>query len=503
LSLELPDSFIFITDNWQVLFYGFWIILNCLLKAPNTILKKAGLAAGPILFLFAIFLPIEGLSLEAKYVLGIAVWMATWWISEVFPLYVTSLIPLVLFPILGVVAIDKVFLYYVDKIVLLFFGGFLLAKSVEKSNLHKRFALNVLKIFGTKPKSVIGGFILVTASLSAWMTNTATAILILPIAVAVVSQIKNDEKSRFGTCLMLCIAYSASLGGVATLIGTPPNALLASLSESLAGINVSFAKWMLIGVPVSGISLVILWVYMISFAKLSDKPIIGTKSVIRKEITKLGTLMRDEKIVLIVFVIIAVGWITRGLVWQDHFPLIEDHTIILLGVFVLFFIPSKNNKEYLLDINSAKKIPWGVLVLIGGGLALAGGFTESGLDIWIAEQLSFVEGMAFFVIIMIIVAVTIFSGELMSNTAGAALLLPIMASLASNLDVNPILLMAPVAIATSFGFMMPVGTPPNAIVFGSGYISAKKMAKFGFPLNLISIVVLTVLMFILLPLIWK
>jgi len=447
-------------------------------------------------------MPIPELPLEAKYVLGIALWMATWWILETFPLYITSLIPLVLFPVLGVIPVEKVSLYYVDKIVLLFFGGFLLAKAIEKSKLHKRFALNILKIFGTKPRHVVGGFIIVTASLSAWMTNTATALLILPIAIAVVSQIRDEEKSRFGTCLMLCIAYSASLGGLATLIGTPPNALLASLSDSLVGVEISFVQWMLIGVPVSAVSLLVLWAFMVNYAKLGNNPILGTKSVIREELARLGAMVRDEKTVLAIFLIIAGGWITRGLIWKDYLPLIEDYGIVLLGVLVLFFLPSNKTSERLLDIKSVRKIPWGVLILIGGGLALAGGFAESGLDSWIAAQLSFVEGMDFFVIVLIIIAVTIFSGELMSNTAGAALLLPIMASLASNLDVNPLLLMAPVAIATSYGFIMPVGTPPNAIIFGSGYVTAKKMAKFGFPLNLISIVMLTILMTIMVPLFW-
>jgi sodium-dependent dicarboxylate transporter 2/3/5 len=466
--------------------------------------RIVGLFVGPILFGLVIFSPIEGLDILPKFVLGIALWMASWWITEALPLYGTSLIPLALFPILGIDNLENVFLSYVDKIVLLFFGGFLLAKAIELSNLHKRFALNILKTFGTKPKHLVGAFIIVTASLSAWLTNTATTLLILPIAIAVIAHVQDpNEKSRFGTCLMLCVAYSASLGGLATLIGTPPNALFASMSESLAEIEVSFVQWMIIGVPVSAISLLALWFYMVNFAKLGNQPIAGTREVIVEELSKLGKMMRDEKIVMIIFALTAIAWISRGLLWKEYFPFIEDYTIVLIAAIALLAIPSTSKQRRLLNLKSAKKIPWGVLVLIGGGLALAGGFTASGLDMWIADQLSFVGGMSFVLIILVVVAVTIFSGELMSNTAGAALLMPVMASLATTIDVNPILLIAPVAIATSYGFIMPIGTPPNAIVIGSGHVTTKNMAKFGLPFNLISISLLTVLMTTLLPLIWK
>lgn len=463
-----------------------------------------GLVLGPALFLLVILSPIEGLTNESKFVLGIALWMASWWILGTIPIYATSLIPLVLFPALGIIDVTKIPLYYLDKIVLLFLGGFLLAKAIETSALHKRFALNILKTFGTKPRYIVGAFIIITASLSAWMTNTASTLLILPIAVAVISQIKDSqERSKFGTCLMLCVAYSASIGGVATLIGTPPNALFASLSEPLTGIDISFGQWMMVGVPVSAISLVILWLYMVNVSKLGHTPIAGTKQMVQLELGKIGKMIKDEKIVLIIFVGTAVGWISRGLIWKDYFPFIEDYTIVLVAVIILLVIPSTKTKKRLLDLNSARKIPWGILVLIGGGLALAGGFTATGLDSWIADQLLFVSGMEFFVILLVIVAITIFSGELMSNTAGAALLLPVMASLATVLDMNPILLMAPVAIATSFGFIMPIATPPNAIVFGSGYVTASKMARFGLPLNLISILSITIMMSILIPLMWN
>jgi sodium-dependent dicarboxylate transporter 2/3/5 len=409
---------------------------------------------------------------------------------------------MILFPILEIESTDKVFMSYFDEIVLLFLGGFLLAKAIEKSKLHKRFALNLLNTFGTRPKYVIGAFIIITASLSAWMTNTATTLLMLPLAVAIINQIKNsDEKSKFGVCLMLYVGYSASIGGLATLIGTPPNALFASISTNLTGIEVSFAQWMMIGVPVSAVSLVVLWYYMINFAKLGNTRILGTKQIVIQELSKLGKMEKDEKILAIVFGSTVIAWITRGLFWKEFVPFVEDYVIVIVAVIILLIVPS-STKGRILDIKSARKIPWSVLILIGGGLALAGGFTSSGLDLQIANQLSFVGEMDYFLIILIVVTITIFSGELMSNTAGAALLLPIMASLAITMDVNPILLMAPVAIATSYGFIMPVATPPNAIIIGSGFVTAKKMAKFGIPLNLISILLVSVLMATLVPLVW-
>jgi sodium-dependent dicarboxylate transporter 2/3/5 len=460
-----------------------------------------GIVIGPILLVLVIFSPIQ-LDILQKLVLGIALWMASWWISEAIPLYLTSLIPMILFPILEIESTDKVFMSYFDEIVLLFLGGFLLAKAIEKSKLHKRFALNLLNTFGTRPKYVIGAFIIITASLSAWMTNTATTLLMLPIAVAIINQIKNsDEKSKFGVCLMLCVGYSASIGGLATLIGTPPNALFASISTNLTGIEVSFAQWMMIGVPVSAVSLVVLWYYMINFAKLGNTRILGTKQIVIQELSKLGKMEKDEKILAIVFGSTVIAWITRGLFWKEFVPFVEDYVIVIVAVIILLIVPS-SIKGRILDIKSARKIPWSVLILIGGGLALAGGFTSSGLDLQIANQLSFVGEMDYFLIILIVVTITIFSGELMSNTAGAALLLPIMASLAVTMDVNPILLMAPVAIATSYGFIMPVVTPPNAIIMGSGFVTAKKMAKFGIPLNLISILLVSVLMATLVPLVW-
>lgn len=498
-------------------------------------ISKIGLALGPVIFCILIFIPIDGLTFEAKVVLALSFWMSTWWITEAIPIYVTAFLPLIVFPILNIMTLQKLSTAYADSIVFLFLGGFILAKAIENVNLHKRFAMNILKIFGTNPRYIIGAFMIIAAVLSGWISNTATTMLMLPIALAIITQLgnKNNGNDRFGTYLLLSMAYSASIGGMATLIGTPPNAIFASLSESLLNLEVSFGKWMLIGVPTSLAILGLLWLYIVKVGKIGNSPIVEGKNTILKNLSELGRMNTDEKIVTCIFIGTAIAWITRGLIWKDLFPMVDDATIALISALLFFIIPSfsktrlltdnsdfKNEKEdkkdivnpelhksrktkrissRLLDWKTAVTIPWGILVLIGGGLALASGFTETGLDKYIAENLSFLDGMPFIIIILIMLVVTVFAGEVISNTATAALLLPISASLATTLSIDPLLLMVPVTIATSIGFIMPVATPPNAIVFSSEYVTTRKMARVGLPLDLIGIVGVTIMTVILVP----
>jgi solute carrier family 13 (sodium-dependent dicarboxylate transporter), member 2/3/5 len=561
--------------------------------------KKIGLVLGPVLFLVILFLPIDGndnnissninnssnsaesanstLSFSAKLVLATTIWMATWWITEAIPIYVTALLPLIIFPSLNITGLGDTAANYADRIIFLFLGGFILAKAVEKTQLHRRFALNILKVFGTTPKYIVAAFMLVTGILSAWMSNTATTMLMLPIAAAVITQIgigrdkriknnnksfnkkensnynKNDGKntvkdtdiqnieeqepseqqSRFGLCLMLSIAYSASIGGLATLIGTPPNAIFASLSKSMLDIDISFGQWLLIGMPISGISLIVVWFYMVHLGvKITDiKSLDQEKEIIKRKIKEIGKITKDEKIVAGVFIATATAWMTRGLFWGDLVPMVDDSTIAIAAAFSLFLIPSlkptyssslipnekidsdftqnqnnnspkipsQNKSLRILDWETAVTIPWGVLILIGGGLALAHAFTETGLDEWISNQLLFVENLNYILIVLVIVTLGIFFSEIASNTASAALLIPIVVSLASSISIDPLLLMVPLTMATSYGFIMPVGTPPNAIVFGSKYVTAPKMAKAGFPLDIIGIIMITILTTIMVP----
>lgn len=319
-------------------------------------IRNIGFVLGPLLFSLVLLIPSEALSFEAKIVLGLSLWMGTWWVTETIPIYVTALLPIVIFPMASVIDIGRVSLYYADRIVFLLLGGFFLAATIEKSNMHQRFAFTVLKYSGTNPKFIVGAFVIVTGSLSAWMSNTATTVLMVPIAAAILSSINIHNKERFGTCLMLCIAYAASIGGISTLIGTPPNALFASLSKSLIGVDVSFVKWMLVGIPVSAISLFIMWLYMVNFGvKLRDVSISGEKDFVLKKLESLGKLSRDEKLVTFVFAVTATAWITRGLIWGDVFPFIDDSMIAVIAAISVFLIPSKDKR--LLDWSIATKIP--------------------------------------------------------------------------------------------------------------------------------------------------
>lgn len=519
--------------------------------------KTIGVFLGPALFLIVVLIPtphISGdLSLSSKIVLATTVWMAVWWITEAAPIYVTALLPLVIFPALKVTTFSETSSNYTDSIIFLFLGGFLLAKAVEKSNLHKRFAYRLLRFFGTDPKFVVLSFMIVTWFLGAWMSNTATAILMLPIALAVISLIKDKDKHhKFIVCLLLAVAYSANISGVSTLIGTPPNAIFASLADSIAGVEVTFGQWMLLGLPISALSLVILWVFLIRMgSKITNfkSDIFGEKDIITKNYKDLGPITRDEKIVAFIFIITIGAWITRGLLWKDITPMIDDSMIVIASSVSLFLIPSvfgkkqysrKDDEDYkefvgynsqlnyekdidettykenkssfkvnhhtsskkLLDWDTAVTIPWGVLILIGGGLALANGFTSTGLGDWIANQLSFLGNANYFVILLVFVMLAILPTEMISNTATAALLLPISASLATSMGLNPILLMAPITIAVSYGFIMPVGTPPNAIVYSSGQVTTREMARAGLPLDFISIILVTVLTSILVPIVF-
>ena len=435
--------------------------------------------------------------------------MACWWITEAIPIYATALLPLVLFPLLNIGDIGSTAANYADKVVFLFLGGFLVAKSIEKSGLHRRIALTILRTVGPSPKYIVAAFVVVTGFLSAWMSNTATALLMLPIALAVVTQasgtsLSSGNKERFATCLLLCIAYSASNGGMATLIGTPPKAIFSSLAQSIAGIDVTFSQWIFVGMPVSAVMLFVTWLYMVRFgARVTDIPEIAEeKGVIAKQLSKLGAMGRNEKAVVAIFVATALAWVTRGLLWKDALPMVDDSVIAIAAAITLFIVrfpsgksdPDKDKTDQkdaisdgdsdsgaLLDWKTAAKIPWGVLLLIGGGLALAHGFTSTGLDKWIADQMTFLGGMHYIVIILAIVAITVLAGEVISNTAAAALLIPISASLATSLGIPPVMLMVPVAVGASLGFIMPAGTPPNAIVFASGHVTVAKMVRAGLP----------------------
>ncbi|TWT06806.1 DASS family sodium-coupled anion symporter [Planococcus sp. CPCC 101016] len=477
-----------------------------------------GLFLGPLLFaLTLLFFNPDGLSPEAKAVLASTIWIATWWITEAIPIPATSLLPIILFPMTGGLDVSATTSAYGNDTIFLFMGGFMIALTMEKWNLHKRIALTIISIIGTNTERIILGFMIATGFLSMWISNTATAMMMVPIGLAIIYQVsealKDDhsidtskENFGFGKALMLGIAYSASLGGIATLIGTPPNTLLAGAVNEIYGIEITFAQWMLFGVPLAWIFILIAWIYLVKVAypqKLKQLP--GGNEVIRQQKADLGSASYEEKAVFTVFVAVALAWISRSFVLDAFAPDLEmtDAMVGLIAAMILFIIPSKNKQgDHLLDWATAVKLPWGILLLFGGGLAIAAGFTNSGLSEWIGNQLIGLQGVNVLIVVLVVAALVLFLTEITSNTATASMMFPIMASLAVALSIHPYALMVTAAVAASCAFMLPVATPPNAVVFGSGYLRISDMAKAGFALNIFGIFFVSLAVFYFLPLIW-
>ena len=470
--------------------------------------KHIGLVLGPVLFLLTLlFNRPEGLSMEANAVLACTLWIAVWWITEAIPIAATSLMPLVLFPLTGALGLDETSVSYGHKYIFLYVGGFILAIAIERWNLHKRIALNIIHLIGTNVKSIILGFMAATAFLSMWISNTASAVMMLPIGMAIVKQLKDnpdtieDENQIFGKALMLSIAYSASIGGIATLIGTPPNLVLAGIVQELYGIEITFSKWIVFGLPISVLLLFICWKYLTSFAfTFKQKSFPGGKAEINRQLKLLGNISYEEKTVLIVFALTAFAWISRSFLLKQFIPDIDDTIIAVVAGVVLFLLPAaKNKKRALVTWEEAVQLPWGILLLFGGGLAIAQGFKDTGLAEWIGGQLILLNDVPLLVLLLVLVAAVNFLTEITSNLATTAMLLPVIASLALTVNVHPYILMVGATVAASCAFMLPVATPPNAVVFGSGYLNIPDMARTGFAMNLLSILLLTVIVYFLLP----
>ena len=482
----------------------------------NNWLPTFGRVAGPLAFFLLYYLAdTPGLAPEGKLMLGLTLWMAIWWITEAVPIAGTALLPLMVLPLAGVLNLKQVSNNYMDPTVLLYMGGFLLATSIEKWNLHKRIALNIINLLGTDLRRIVLGFMLATGFLSMWISNSATALMMLPIGLAVIGQFKHhlgDENGILSTNLakniLLGIAYAASIGGMATLIGTPTNNVLRAVVEKLYSFTIDFNEWMLFALPFSMVLLAIAWFYLVNFGNPLPKKfnLTEAKSVIQDQIVSLGKITYEEKSVLAVFGLVCFSWITRSFLIAPYLPALDDTIIALLGVLLLLLLPSSGNygeKGRILDWNTAEQIPWGVLILFGGGLALAEGFKETGLSDWVGQHLSLIEGVSFFVLLLIVIAAVNFLTEVTSNVATASMLLPILASVAIKLDVHPFGLMVGATLAASCAFMLPVATPPNAVVFGPGYLKIKDMVKAGLWLNILSIILLTLMVYYILPWLWN
>ena len=471
-----------------------------------------GLILGPILFsVIMIFVDAEGLSFEAKCILASTAWMAIWWVTECVPISVTALLPIVLFPITGGMDLSTTTAAYGHKLVFLFVGGFLIALAIEKWHLHKRLALNIIRVTGSNKSKVILGFMLATAFLSMWISNTATSIMILPVGLAIISQLKDDPKTVenenefFGKSLMIAIAYSASIGGMATLIGTPPNMVLAGVVEESYGIKLNMFDWMKFGVPLSSFLLFVCWLYLTKIAfKFKNEEFSAGKEEILRQINKLGKFSNEEIKVLVVFTLTALGWIFRGSI-ETIFPMIDDTIIAIFFAVTLFIIPTKNQKTNttLLVWNDTVKLPWGILILFGGGMAIASAFGKSGLALWIADLLTNLNDVSLFLIILIIVTSINLLTEVTSNMATTAMLLPVLVTIALAIDVHPYFLLVAATLAASCAFMLPISTPPNAVVFGSGFLKIEDMFKKGVWMNLISIITITLVVYYTLPYVFE
>lgn len=475
--------------------------------------QTVGLALGPSLFaLTLLFFTPEGLDYAGIAVLATTLWVATWWITEAIPIPATSLLPLVLLPVMGALDSATVTSSYGDDIIFLFLGGFFIATAMEKWNLHKRIALGIIDIVGTSTQRILLGFMLATAFLSMWVSNTAAVMMMIPMALAITAQVASALKGTpeeqhlhtFEKSLIFGVGYAGTIGGIGTLIGTPPNIILAAQTRELFGVEITFAGWMMVGVPVASLLLSIAWLYLGRVAFPTPiKELPGGRRVIHAEREALGRTSFEEKAVAAVFVFAAFMWITRGFIWADLLPEIRDGMIAVTAAVLLFILPARSQRgSRILDWNDAVNIPWGILLLFGGGLAIAAGFRETGLAEWMGTQLTVLDGLHLVVIISCATLLILFLTEITSNTATATMILPVVAALALALNVHPFALMIPCAMAANCAFMLPVGTPPNAIIFATNKLTILEMVRTGFLMNLIAAVCIVVMVYCLVPLMW-
>ena len=472
--------------------------------------KKIGLILGPLtFFVFLIFGQFEGLSNSGQSVLASTLWIAIWWVTEAIPIAATALLPIILFPLSQGMELPTTTESYGHKYVFLYLGGFLIAIGIEKWNLHKRIAINIISFIGTDVRKVILGFMIATAFLSMWISNTATSVMMLPIGVAIIKQLKDNhaslenENTIFGKALMLGIAYSASIGGIATLIGTPPNLVMAGVISEIYNYEITFFKWFIFGFPISIILLFFCWYYITRVAYVfNQREFPGGRSEVNRLKNDLGPISYEEKIIAIIFALAGFCWITRSFLLQSILPVLDDTIIAISFGLILFVIPSKAKTNTLLNWKDTIQLPWGVIILFGGGMAIAKAFEISGLAIWLGELMTTLNALPFFILIIFLIAAVNFLTEITSNLATTAMILPVLASLAFEIGVHPFGIMIGAAVAASCAFMLPVATPPNAIVFGSGYLKIPDMVSRGIVLNIFSIILIAVMVYFILPLLW-
>lgn len=470
------------------------------------VFKKIGFLLGPILFLAILFYPNEIINPIAHNVIAVAAWMICWWVTEAVSISVTALIPLTIFPFVDIMPIAEVAQSYAHPIVFLFFGGFIIALALEKVNLHRRIALSILKLTGTNADGVVLGFMLATALMSMWISNTASTVVMLPIALSVIKLLINDEDGftkndqNFALSIMLGIAFSANIGGMATIVGTPPNMVMVGVMKDQYNIDIGFFNWMKMGVPFAIVLLMVAYFFIVKvFYPNNLGQLKASGDIIDGELKKLGKVSRAEKVVLIIFLTTAFLWMIRSKL-EVYFPQITDTGISMLGALALFVFPLDfKTGKFTLDWKDTSKLPWGILILFGGGLALAGGLKTAGLIDLIGDTIAEQEDLSVFIITTLLIFVMLFMTELMSNVALVNIFVPVVAGIAIGLEVPVLQIVIPVTLAASCAFMLPMATPPNAIVFASGHIKVFEMAKVGIVLNIISIMLLVGITYLFIP----
>jgi sodium-dependent dicarboxylate transporter 2/3/5 len=476
-------------------------------------MKYLSLIMGPLAFILIYQLQPDGaLAPEAWQVLAVALWMMIWWMTEAVPLPVTALLPLITFPLLGLRTMAEATAPYADPIVFLFMGGFLIAIAMQYRRLHVRIALGLIRVIGTRPEQVVLGFMLATALLSMWISNTATAVMMLPIALSVIAMLPEglldgkQSKKNFALVMMLGIAYAANIGGTATIIGTPPNVVFVGYMREFYGVEINFNQYLLIGVPLMLVMLGLSYLLMVKVVFPFRQTVGYTYSsdVIEAEWHKLGPVSRAEKLVALVFVLTALGWVLRAPMnnWIGT-NFLNDTLIAMLGGGLMFVIPVEfRKKEFILDWSATKELPWGILLLFGGGLALAKAMEQTGIIQDIGLLVSSQNAWPAWLLLLVLSTIMLFATELMSNVALCVIFLPVVMGIADASDLSPIWLALPVTLASSYAFMMPVSTPPNAIVFSSGHVPLSSMLRIGILLNVLSLGLLLLLSQTLLPLIY-
>jgi sodium-dependent dicarboxylate transporter 2/3/5 len=475
-----------------------------------------GLMTGPGLALMTFWLLPDAanqgeegnLTAEGRATIAVALWMAAWWLTEAVPLAVTALLPVVLFPVFGVADIRATTAPYANPLIFLFLGGFLLGLAIQRFGLHRRMALHVLLLVGSSPRALIGGFMLACALLSMWISNTATAIMMLPIGASVLRMLeeyqpkdgrasyKPEQIRAFGTALVLGIAYACSIGGVGTLVGSPPNLVLAAFLADQYGFDLNMLAWMAVGLPLVAVLLPLTWWYLTRVAfRVSATPFPCGRDTLRSELVGLGAPSHGERVTLLVFLITAVAWLLRPLLVEwTGLQGITDAGIAMCGALSLFLIPvDRKAGRFAMDWTTAQKLPWDILILFGGGLSLAAAIDRNGVDSFMASGFAGLGGLQPWILVLAIACVVVFLTELTSNTAVSTTLMPVLAATAVATDSPPGMLLTTAALAASCAFMLPVATPPNAIVFSSGYVTVGQMARAGLGLNIIAILLVTVI----------